>query len=173
VDGCGVALEIRASLRPRNGHGVIPLGENPGQRDLRRRGGLPHGKGLEPPYERKVSVEVVALEARQAPAQVVVRKGGHAGDTTGEKPTAERAEGNQRDAKLPADRNDAGFRVAPPEGILALERTDRVDPVRAANGGRGGFRESEIADLAGLDQTGHAPDRILNRRPRVDAVEID
>src|SRR5262249_13391713 len=55
---------------------------------------------------------------------------------------------------------------------LALERADRVNLVRAPDGGRRRLAEPEVADLALLDQPLHGADRVLDGHTRIDPVLI-
>ena len=71
---------------------------------------------------------------------------------------------------------DLVFRLAAPERVLRLERSDRVDRHGPADGRRGGLGEAEVAHLPGPDQLRHRPDGLLDRRVRVDpvlVVEVD
>ncbi len=45
--------------------------------------------------------------------------------------------------------------------------------VRAANRARPGLRQSQVSDFAGRDERAHRPDRFFDRRPGIDAVEIE
>jgi hypothetical protein len=58
---------------------------------------------------------------------------------SGEEAFAERAVGDQADAELFEQRDDFGFGLAPPEGVLGLERGDGMDGVGAADGLSSGF----------------------------------
>jgi hypothetical protein len=97
-------------------------------------------------------------------------------DPAREKAAAERAVGDEADPELADRRQDLVLDVASPERVLALQGRDRVDGVRAADRLRGRLRETEIADLPLLDELGHRPYRLLDRRVRIDAmlvVDID
>ena len=69
-------------------------------------------------------------------------------------------------------REDLVLEVAGEEGVLGLERGDRVDRVGPADGGRRGLGEPEVADLAGLHELGHRADGVLDRDRLVDAVLV-
>src|SRR5207302_2010780 len=62
--------------------------------------------------------------------------------------------------------------VTAPQRILRLQRRDRMDGVRPADRRRRRLGQSEEAHLAFLDERGHRADRLLDRRPRIDAVLI-
>ena len=55
-------------------------------------------------------------------------------DLAGEEAPAQRAVGDEANAKLLADRQHVRLRNAPPEGVLALDGRDRLDRMRAADG---------------------------------------
>src|SRR5262249_51342199 len=97
-------------------------------------------------------------------------------DLAAEEAAAERAVGDEADAELAAGGEDAVFRIAAPQRVLALQRRDRMDLAGAAHGLDARFGEAEIADLSFLHELRHRADRVLDRRLWIDAVlviEID
>jgi hypothetical protein len=74
-----------------------------------------------------------------------------AGDAAAEHAAPERRVGDEADAELAAERQDLGLDVARPEGILGLQRCDRVRAMRTPQGLRPGLRKTEVAYLALLD----------------------
>ena len=63
--------------------------------------------------------------------------------------------------------------LAPPERVLALQRGDRLDGVRAADRLHARLGEAEVPDLARLDQLLHRAGDVLDRDARVDAVLVE
>ena len=92
---------------------------------------------------RDVAAEIGAVELR-------VRV-----DCAREKALAQRTEGNEADAEFAERGQHFRFRLSPPEQVFTLERGDRLDGVRAADGLHPGFRKPEVLYLACLDQLLH------------------
>ena len=73
-------------------------------------------------------------------------------------------------------RQDLGLHVPRPQRVLGLQRGDRVDGVRPADGVGRRLGQPEVADLARGDQLGHRADGLLDRHRLVDpvlVVEVD
>src|SRR5260221_1744220 len=99
--------------------------QEPGEGDRRGRDAV--GRG-DVPYDAggaHVVVEVRALEARIVPAEVVFRVLLGALDAPGQEAAAEGAEGDETDAELAQEREDATFQIALPQRVLALPCRDR------------------------------------------------
>ena len=65
-----------------------------------------------------------------------------------------------------------GLWVAGPQGVLGLQRGDRVHSVGAADGCGAGLGQADEADLALSDQLGQGADGVLDGRVRVDPVLV-
>ena len=65
------------------------------------------------------------------------------------------------------------FGLSPPERVLALQRRDRLDGMRAANGLHAGLRQAEVPDLPFLNQVLHGSGDVFDRDVRVDAVLVE
>ena len=65
------------------------------------------------------------------------------------------------------------LRLPPPQRVLALQRRDRLDRVRAADRLHAGFGQAEVLDLAFLDQVLHRAGHVLDRHVRIDAVLVE
>ena len=63
--------------------------------------------------------------------------------------------------------------LPPPERVLALEGGDGLHCMRAADGLHARFRETEVPDLALLDQLLHRPGDVLDWHVRVYPVLIE
>ena len=83
-------------------------------------------------------------------------------DLPGQEALAERAERHEADPELLERRQDRVLGLAPPERVLALQRGDGLDGVRAADRLHARLGEAEVLDLA-LPRS--APSR-RRRRPR-------
>ena len=94
-------------------------------------------------------------------------------DLSRQEALAERAEGDEADPQLLERRQDVRFRLPPPQRVFALQRRDRLDRMRAADGLHAGLREAEVLHLALLDQVLHRPGDVLDRHVRVDAVLVE
>ena len=76
---------------------------------------------------------------------------------------------------MPSSRSSGRTRVlevAGPQGVLRLQRGDRVDGVGAADRVGPGRGQADVADLALGDELGDRADGVLDRRVRVDAVLV-
>ena len=91
----------------------------------------------------------------------------------GEEALAQRAEGNEADPELLERRQHLLFGPPPPQRVLALDRGDRLDRVRAADRLHSGLGQAEVPDLALLDQILHRSRHVLDRHVRVDAVLVE
>src|SRR5206468_12710370 len=90
-------------------------------------------------------------------------------DLPGEEALAERAERDEADSELLQRREDLRLRLPPPERVLALERSDRLNRMRAANRPHARLGEAEVLDLPCLDQLLHSPCDVFDRHVRIDA----
>ena len=121
----------------------------------------------------QVSLEVLLREAWEAGAPGVVL--GHVLDappTSGEEAAPERAVGDEAYAQLAHGRQDLVLHVAGKERVLRLQGADGVHGVGLPDGLWPRLGEPEVADLAGLDELLHRPDRLLDGRLGVDAVLV-
>jgi len=64
------------------------------------------------------------------------------------------------------------FRLSPEKRVLALERSDGLNCMGAANGFRGRFRQSEVLYLAFLNQILHSARYIFDRNIQVDTMLV-
>jgi hypothetical protein len=117
-------------------------------------------------------MKIFALEAGQVPAHVVGRQMLGLAELAGEKTAAQRAVGDEADAKLANGRQQLIFRVAGPQRIFALQGRNRM------NGGRPAYRvwrrlrQAEIANLSLAYEIGHGAHGFFDWRLRVDPVLI-
>src|SRR6185437_7074180 len=108
----GVVLEVAAPLRARDGDDVLPLSVHPCERDLRGRRPVRLGDGADALDDREVLVEVLALEARLAVAEVARVEVVEAGERAGEEAAPEWAVRHEADPELAHRRQELGLRGA-------------------------------------------------------------
>ena len=123
--------------------------------------------------QRPVRLPGLRREAGDGVAEVGAVEGGVLVDLAGEVALAQRAEGNEADSELFERRDDLRFRFPPPQRVLALQGRDGLDRMRAADGLHACLGETEVPDLALLDQLLHRPRDVLDGHVRVDAVLIE
>ena len=123
--------------------------------------------------ERAVRVPRFRREARDRVAEVggVERRAGV--DRPSEESLAQRAEGHEPDLELLERRQDRLFRLAPPEGVLALQCGDRLNRMRSADRLHARLGEAEVPDLSRLDQLLHRAGDLLDRDVWIDAVLVE
>jgi hypothetical protein len=131
--GCNIFFEETAPLRARNGNNIVALMQQPRQRNLPRRCALLFGHFANDGSCPHVCIEVCALQTRVAPPEIILRILLGAYHHPGQETTAKRTKRHQADAELPQKRYETGLQIALPKGILALQRRNRVDRVRAAD----------------------------------------
>src|SRR5215203_595490 len=125
-----------------------PCAKQPGERDLRRCGVELGSDGLDLVDDAEVLLEVALGEARVGLAPVVVAELIGGADRPGEEAVPERRVGHEADAQLAQQRQQLGLGVTGPQGVLGLERGDRMHGVGAADRRRPGLREADVQDLA-------------------------
>ena len=123
--------------------------------------------------EGEVRLECLLLEARQGGADVSLAELGLGGDLTGQEAAPERAEGHEADAELLQGGQDLVLGLAPEEGVLALQRGDRLHGVGAADRCDAGLGHPEVVDLAGLDELLDGAGDVLDGDVGVDAVLVE
>ena len=102
--GCRVLLDAGDPLGAGDRGNVVALGEQPGQRDLRRCGVELGGAGLDLVDDAEVLLEVALGEAGVVLAPVVVGEILGGADRPGEEAVPERRVGHEADAKLAQQR---------------------------------------------------------------------
>src|SRR4051794_16068944 len=171
--GGDVLLQVLDALGTGDRYGVLPLVEEPGDRDLARLDAerprhLPHR--LRGPH---VGVEILPLVTGVAAAEIAFGILLRPLDLAGQEAAAERRERHQADAELADGRQDVPLQVPLPQRILALQRGDRVDGVGAPDVGDARLGEAEEAHLARGHQLAHRARHLLHRHRRVDAVLVE
>ena len=170
--GGGVLLDAGDALGAGNRGDVVALREQPGQSDLRGCCTRLAGNGLDLVDDAQVALEVLAGEARVGLAPVVVGELLGRADLAGEEAVAERRVGNESDAQLAQQRQQFGLRVTRPQGVLGLQRGDRMHRVGATDRGGTGLRQPDVTNLALGDECGQGADGVLDGRLRIDPVLV-
>src|SRR6185437_11750595 len=115
-------------------------------------------------------LEVLALEARVPAARVAGREIVEIRYHSGQEAAPQRRIGDERDAEVPRRGPRLLADLAIEQRVFALHRRDRVGRMGLADAFGRRLAESEMLDLALLDQPRHAADRLLDRDVGVDAV---
>ena len=147
--GGGVLLDAGDATGAGDRGDVIALGEQPGQRDLRRCGAGLGGDGLDLVDDGQVALEVLAGEAGVGLAPVVVGDVVGGTDLAGEETVAKRGVGDEADAQPAQQRQQFGLGVAGPQRVLGLQRGDRVDGVGAADRAGASLNAGELRSAGG------------------------
>ena len=102
-------------------------------------------------------LEILPIEPRVVVAVVVRAELAGGTDRSGEEAASQRGVSDEADAELAQQWQRLRLGIAGPQGVFGLQRGDRVDRVRAADGRRPGLREADVTDLAVGDECGEAP----------------
>jgi hypothetical protein len=124
-------------------------------------------------HDAQIGSQIVTLQSRVAVAEV---GGGELVDIElpGQKAPAERRIRHETDAQLPHCGKDAvGLDAALEQRVLTLYRRNRMHRMRPADGRGRGLRQAQVADLALMHEISECPDRVLDRNPRVDPVQVE
>ncbi len=149
------------------------LRQNPGECDLRGCRLLLFCNFANQIHYSLVGFAVLRREARHDVAEIGLIELRLFGDLARKKTFSQETEWNESDAKFLKRRQYFNFRLSPPQRVFALERSHRLDGVRAADRHRSRLREAEVLDLALLDQLLHRSRDVLHRHVRVDAVLVE
>ena len=94
-------------------------------------------------------------------------------DLAGKESFAERTEGHKPNAEFLERRNHFRFRFSQPQRVFVLQRSDRLNCVRATNCFYPGFRKAEVLHFALLNQFLHRSRHIFDGHVGVNAVLIE
>jgi hypothetical protein len=135
------ALQTEYSLWTRDPEAeLLPLlREQPGQSDLGWCRPRLASNGLNFVDDAKVALEVLAGEAWIGLAPGVVGELLGRADIAGEEAVAKRRVGDESDSQLAQQRQQFGLRVTGPQGVLGLQRSDRMHSVSTADRGGTGL----------------------------------
>ena len=173
ISAARVLLEVGDPLASRKRHDVVAAREQPRQRQLRRRRAAALREGAQLGDQREVVLDVARIEARDAAAQIVFAQTVGGAHRAGEQSPAQRRVRDERDVQLACRRQHAvRLDIAREQRVLALQGRDRNDARRATKRPRVQLRNAGVAHLAGRDELGQRAGRLLDRNPRVGAVQI-
>ena len=158
--------------RARDGDDVLPLVQQPGQRQLR--GGAAHfGRdGTVACQQLQVGCIRLGRKARHATADVLGVQRAHIGEVATQKAPPHRAEGHKRHAQFTAGVEHRNLGVARPQRILGLQGCNGVHGMGAAQRGGRHFRQANAADLARAHQVGQRAHAVFNGHALVPAVQV-
>ena len=172
VEGAERLGELRPGARANERHDAGPLGEHPGDRELRSRAALlgrDPAQGLD---HLLIPFEVAAGEAGQMAAEVARAPRLR----SGEESARQHPVGGHPHAQGGERGEDVGFGSAADQRILDLEVGNGVDTMRAADRLGAHFREPDGADVSGFDHLRDRADGVLDRDARVDtagSIDVD
>ena len=115
---------------------------------------------------------MLPLEPGHAQPDVLRRERRQLAQRAGEEPARQRAEGDARDAQLPARVQHGDLDVARPQRVLALDRRHRMDAMRPANRRGRHLAQPDGPDLALAHEVGQGTDAVFHRHALVPAVEV-
>src|SRR5262245_13482103 len=156
----------------RNRHDPRLLGEQPGERYLSRRRLLPFRDLAEQINQGLIRFPGLRREAREGVAEVGTVERSVFADLSREEAPTQRAIWNEADSEFLEGRQRFRFRDSLPQRIFALDRSDRLDCVRATNRLRSRFRKTEMLNLTFLNQRLHCSRHIFNWHVRINTVLI-
>src|ERR1700704_959862 len=168
-----VFIEAMTFRRPEDRHDRWLLRQQPGQRELCRRGSFQRRERLQPLHEGQIGLAILLSEARHRVAKIIRLKRRLVVDRAGQKTFAKRTERYEPDAKFLKRRENLAFGLTPPEGVLTLQRRNRLDRVRAANRRRSCLRQAEVLDLARGYEVLDGTSDVFDRHVGVDAMLIE
>src|SRR5262249_2565728 len=149
------------------------LRKEPGKRDLGGRGLLLHGNRLQPFDQDLIRLPCLGSETRQAISEITLRERGVLIELASQKAPAEWTEWNETNAELLACRQHFPFRLAPPQRVLALQRSDGMHRVGATYGLHSGFGEAEMPDFTLTDQILDGSGDVFHGNVRVNTMLIE
>src|SRR5919107_2521177 len=176
VGGAEVLLDPFRPERSRDGHDEVLLVQHPRQGDLRGGGTLLPREAGEQVQEGLVRPDVVLVEAGDDPPHVVAAVGVAGTGFAGQEAARKRAERDEADAELLTGGDDLPLEHPLHDRVLALDRRQRRDRVRAPDLLRAGLGLTPAQDLSLLDQLAHGLGDVLHRdrvRHPVLVVQLD
>src|SRR5262245_6317682 len=156
----------------RDWHDPRLLGEQPGERYLSRRRLLPFSDLAEQINQGLIRFPGLRCKAREGVAEVGTVEGGVFADLSREEAPTQRAIWNEADPEFLEGRQSCRFRASLPQRIFTLDRSDRLNCVRATNRLHSRFRKTEMLNLTFLNQLLHRSRHIFNWHFRINTVLI-
>src|SRR6267154_1078622 len=172
VASADVLFEASYATGPGDGNDVLVAVEQPCQRKLSGRAMFLLRELLQAVRNGTICGELLSLKTRIASPPVVLREIMDAAKPSTEKSTTQRTVRHQRDTQFTQYWQQAIFGLAAEQRVLALDRCNWMNPVSTAYCLRRSFRQSEVAHLSCVHQLRHRADRLFDRHPRIDAMQI-
>src|SRR6266508_1049620 len=171
-DGADVLIESCELRGPGNRRDPWLLGEQPCERDLRRRRPLFVRDLPQDIHDRLICLARFRREAQHEIAEIGAHERRLLVDRARQEAFAEWTEGHEADAELLEGWQQLFFGTSPPQGVFALDRSDRLDGVGAADRAHAGFGHAEVLHFALRDQFLDRPRHVFDRHRRVDAMLV-
>src|SRR5260370_19657286 len=149
------------------------LRKQPPERDLSRCRLLSFPDAGEQIYEGLIRLESLRREARQGAAEVRTVELRVFVDLPREKASAQRAVREKPGSEFIQGRYHFLFRSPHPQRVFALERSERLDCMRATDRLYARFGKAEMFDFALLNQIFHCSRYVFDWHVRVDPVLIE
>src|SRR6267378_3093143 len=127
VEGADVFFRVLTMLGAGNRDDVVPLGEQPRERELAGGAPLLARERFDAPDEIEIRLEVLPLEARMVLAPIVLGNVFQSLDLTREEAAAEWTIRDEADAELANGGQDLVLHVATPQRIFRLQGGDGMD----------------------------------------------
>ncbi len=173
LDGAEILLETMRLGGSGNRHDPGLLRQQPGQRDLGRRGGLACRESLDQFDQRQIRCTRLGSEARHVVTEVGGIELRVEVDLSRQKARAERAKGHEADAQFIEHGQQLGFRPAVPDRVFALHRRHRMHRMRPADGLHPCLGQAVMPHLAFGDQLAQSACNLLDRHIGIDPVLIE
>src|SRR5207302_7932788 len=170
--GTDVFFQPRQFGRARDWHDPPLPGEQPGEGNLRRCRLLLLRNVPQDIHDGLIRLTRLRREARHDVAEIRAHERRLLVDRAGKEALAEGTEWHESDAELLQGWQQLFFRASPPQRVLALDRTDLLDGVGAADRAHPRFGHAEVLHLALRNQFLDRSRHVFDRHVRVDTVLI-
>src|SRR5208283_498854 len=167
-----VLFQARKFCSARDGNDPRLLREQPSESDLSKCRLLPFCDRAQKIDQGLVSFQSLRRKARHDVAEVGLIELRLLVDLSREEPFTKRTEWNESDSEFFERPQQFLLRPSPPQRVFALDGSDRLDCVRAADRLHSWFRKTEVLDLAFPDQLFYRSRHIFDRHIRVNTVLI-
>jgi hypothetical protein len=148
------------------------LGQQPGERDLRRGRLLPGGNLAKQINQSLIRFPSLRRKARHDVAEVGTVERCLCVDLSRQEALAQRTVGNEADPEFLECRQQFRLGASSPQRVFALDRGDRLDGVGPPDRLHSWFRKAEVLHFACLNQVLHRPGHVFDGHVRVDPVLI-
>src|SRR6185437_1403467 len=147
--------------------------EQPSKRNLSRSRLPLLGESADEVDNGLIGFPVLRREARDDIAKIAFVELCILADLARKEAFAQGTEWHKTDPKFFQRRDHFGFRLPPPQRIFTLQRRDRLNCMRTANGLDSRLRKTKMPHLTLRNEVFDRPRHILDRNVRIDAVLIE